>query len=100
MPIFSSVRVTVNPGTWSPLASLRSTMNSVMPSWPASGSVLATRRMKSARAPLVMKVFEPLMTYSSPSRRAVVRMPATSEPAPGSVIARQAIFSPLMPGTR
>ena len=30
-----------------------------MPSWRASGSVFATRRMKSARAPLVMKVFEP-----------------------------------------
>jgi hypothetical protein len=51
--------------------------------------------MKSARGPLVMKVFEPLITYSSPSRIAVVRMPATSEPAPGSVIPRQPIFSPF-----
>ena len=71
-----------------------------MPSWRASGSVFATRRMKSARGPLVMKVFEPVITYSSPSRIALVRMPATSEPAPGSVIPRQPIFSPLMPGTR
>ena len=31
--------------------------------------------MKSARAPLVMKVLEPLITYSSPSRTARVRMP-------------------------
>ena len=100
MPSFSSVRETVNPGTLLPSSSLRSTMNSVMPSWPASGSVFVTRRMKSARAPLVMKIFDPLITYSSPSRRAVVRIPATSEPAPGSVIPRQAIFSPLIPGTR
>ena len=31
-----------------------------------------------------MNVFEPLRTYSSPSRTAVVRNAATSEPAPGS----------------
>ncbi len=47
-----------------------------------------------------MKVFEPLITYSSPSRIAVVRIPATSEPAPGSVIPRQLISSPLIDGTR
>ena len=75
-------------------------MNSVIPSWPPSGSVLVTSTMKSARAPLVMNVFEPLITYSSPSRFAVVRMPATSEPAPGSVIPSEEIFSPLIPGTR
>jgi hypothetical protein len=56
--------------------------------------------MKSARGPLVMNVFEPLMTNSSPSRIAVVRMPATSEPAPGSVIPRLPTYSPLIPGTR
>ncbi len=56
--------------------------------------------MKSARAPLVMKIFDPLITYSSPSRIAVVRIPATSEPAPGSVIPSAPIFSPLIPGTR
>ena len=72
----------------------------MIPSWRASGSVFATRTMKSARGPLVMKVFEPLITYSSPSRIALVRIPATSEPAPGSVIPRQPIFSPLIPGTR
>ena len=54
--------------------------------------------MKSARAPLVMNVFEPLITYSSPSRIAVVRMPATSEPAPGSVIPSEPIFVALDPG--
>ena len=61
-----------------------------------SGRSCVTRTMKSARGPLVMKVLEPLITYSSPSRIAVVRMPATSEPAPGSVMPRQPIFSPLI----
>src|SRR3954453_17739840 len=39
------------------------------------------------------------MTYSSPSRTARVWMPATSEPASGSVMPRQRIFSPLIAGT-
>ena len=64
------------------------------------GSVFVTSTMKSARAPLVMNIFEPLITYSSPSRIALVRMPATSEPAPGSVIPSAPIFSPLIPGSR
>ena len=38
------------------------------------------------------------MTYSSPSRTARVLMPATSEPASGSVIPRQRIFSPAIAG--
>ena len=37
------------------------------------------------------------MTHSSPSRTARVRMPATSEPASGSVIPRQKISSPETP---
>ena len=41
----------------------------------------------SARMPEVMKIFSPSTTYSSPSRRAVVRIPARSDPVPGSVIA-------------
>ena len=90
----------LKPGTWLPSSSRRSTTNSVIPSWRASGSVFVTRTMKSARGPLVMNVFEPLITYSSPSRIAVVRMPATSDPAPGSVIPRQPIFVPLIPGSR
>ena len=39
------------------------------------------------------------MTHSSPSRTARVLMPATSEPASGSVMPRQRIFSPLIAGT-
>jgi hypothetical protein len=34
---------------------------------------------------LVMNALVPLMTHSSPSRRAVVSVPPASEPAPGSV---------------
>ena len=37
--------------------------------------------------PPVMNVFAPLTMKSSPSRTAVVRMPARSDPVPGSVIA-------------
>ena len=59
-----------------------------------------TSTMKSARTPFVMNVFEPLITYSSPSRTARVRMPATSEPAPGSVMPSEEIISPLIDGTR
>ena len=40
-----------------------------------------------ARDPAVTKIFSPLMTYSSPSRLAVVDTAAESDPKPGSVIA-------------
>jgi len=46
-----------------------------------------------------MNVFEPLITYSLPSFTALVLIPATSDPASGSVIPRQRIFSPLIAGT-
>ena len=48
--------------------------------------------------PLVMKVLDPVSTQSSPSRRAVVRSPCRSEPAPGSVIAIAVIISPRTNG--
>ena len=64
-----------------------------MPAGP-SGPVRTAVVKKSARMPEVMNVFEPLTTNSSPSRRAVVLMRATSEPPEGSVMARAAIFSP------
>jgi hypothetical protein len=47
-----------------------------------------------------MYVFEPLMTHSAPSRTARVLIPETSDPASGSVIPRQEIFSPRIEGTR
>ena len=46
-----------------------------------------------------MKVFEPLRTYSSPSRRAVERIePNASDPDPGSVMAHAPIFSKVTSG--
>ena len=45
-----------------------------------------------------MNVFEPDSTQSSPSRRAVVRRPCRSDPAPGSVIAMAVMSSPLVNG--
>ena len=98
MPIFSSLRETLKPGTVSPFSSRRSTTSRLIPSCAFEGSVLTTRTMKSARAPLVMNIFEPLTTNSSPSRIAVVRIAATSEPASGSVMPRQPIFSPPIAG--
>src|ERR687885_2995664 len=57
-----------------------------LPIW-SSDAQTTTR---SARSPEVTKIFSPFRTYSSPSRRAVVRMAAESEPASGSVMAIEA----------
>jgi hypothetical protein len=61
---------------------------------------MATTMAKSASFPLVMKVFSPLRIQSSPSGRAASLMLAASDPAPGSVIAKQEMRSPSMVGTR
>ena len=88
MPIFGSSRATANPG-----ASF-STTNAEMPGWPADGSVFAKTVYRCATPAFVMKRFEPSRTYSSPSRRAVVRMAAESEPDPASVSAYAQSHSP------
>ncbi len=44
--------------------------------------------------PWVTKVFTPSMTYASPSRSAVVSMPAASLPWPGSVLPSAPMSSP------
>ncbi|EWS62787.1 hypothetical protein Y695_03982 [Hydrogenophaga sp. T4] len=62
----------------------------------AVGSVLAATKYTSPCTPLVMNILLPLITQWSPSRTARVRMPATSEPASGSVTATAQIFSPRM----
>ena len=61
----------------------------------AAGSVLAITTATSATVPLVIHILLPLMTYPSPSRSAVVSMPATFEPWPGSEIHEQDADSPL-----
>jgi hypothetical protein len=81
MPIFGSIRPTSNPGASA------STTNAEMPAWPAAGSVFAKTTYTPATPAFVMNRFDPLMTYSSPSRRASERIAAESEPEPGSVSA-------------
>ncbi|SKZ12444.1 Uncharacterised protein [Mycobacteroides abscessus subsp. abscessus] len=49
---------------------------------------------RSQVAPLEMKVFAPVMAYSSPSRTARVLMACRSDPVPGSVMAMAPIHSP------
>ena len=56
LPIFFSFLL-----TWKPFTSVGK-VTIEMPACPASGCVFSIRVMKSARVPLVMKVFEPLMT--------------------------------------
>src|SRR5581483_109374 len=58
--------------------------NADIPFAPPLASVFAKTTVQAAYPAFVMNVFEPLMTYSSPSRTAVVFIDATSEPAPGS----------------
>ena len=59
------------------------------PRLPFCGSVTASTTATSATGALWMKIFSPLMIQSSPSRTARVLMLRASEPAPGSVIAKQ-----------
>ena len=66
-----------------------------MPECPASGSVFANTVYTLATPAFVMKRLEPLRTYSSPSRRAVVRIAALSLPEPDSVSAYAQSHSPL-----
>ena len=81
MPIFGSSRATSKPGASD------STTNAEIPPCPASGSVFANTVYRPATPAFVMNRFDPSRTYSSPSRRAVVRIAAESEPEPASVSA-------------
>jgi len=56
--------------------------------------------MKSASAPPLMCCLKPLMTQESPSRTARVRMPPTSEPAVGSLMASAVVISAAHRGRR
>ena len=85
----SSMGCTVMPGR------LASIMNQETFSWRGPpGLVQAIIQIRSAPWSLPTKIFCPLMTYSSPSRMAVVVTPARSEPAPGSVRSCQVRTSP------
>ena len=76
-PILSSCRP-----TWSPLVppSTRKQLIPLLPSTPVRAQTMIT----PARSPEVIHCLLPLITYSLPSRRAVVRSAAASEPACGS----------------
>ena len=67
---------------------------------PRSPEVFAATVSTSATGALVTQVFPPRRTQWSPRRSARVVMPATSEPAFGSVSANVAISSPRSAGTR
>ncbi|MNC32454.1 hypothetical protein D3C75_808070 [compost metagenome] len=56
--------------------------------------VLQTTTTRSDCTPLEMKVLEPVMTYSSPSRTARVLTACRSEPVLGSVMAIEPMASP------
>ena len=65
-----------------------------------SALVLASRHIQSACAPLVIHILPPLITKSSPRVAAVVRIAATSEPAPTSLTPRHGTRSPRIVGRR
>src|SRR5438067_2503900 len=71
-----------------------------IPWWPPSWVVLTAVTTKSARTPFVMKVLDPFTTHPPSTRRARVRMQATSDTASGSVMPRAPIFSPWIAVTR
>jgi hypothetical protein len=79
-PIFSSSRPMLNPGVSA------GTMNAVISASPLSVvPVRAVTMYVPAWPALVMNRLPPSMIQPSPSRRAVVRVPPASEPAPDSV---------------
>ncbi len=57
-----------------------------MPAWRAFRSDVAKATYQSATLPFEMKCLVPFRTKPSPTRRYVVDIPATSDPAPGSVM--------------
>ena len=90
MPILCSSLPIDTPGA------LDSTTNAEMPrEWPSLGSVTANTTNRSATPRFVIQFFSPLITHSSPSRTARVRMPPGSEPASTSDRAKAGVHSPL-----
>src|SRR5215831_16524257 len=88
----------VNPGV--PWSTRKADIAERSPRGPGSVPVTANSTTKSAISAWLMKCLVPLMTQSPPSRRARVFIERTSEPAPGSVIARQSWRSPRTVGSR
>ena len=94
MPNFSSARPTSKPEA--PV----SAMNALIPLWPRSGSTAAKMRQRSASRALEMNRLSPSMRQPPPARCALVWRAAASEPADGSLSAKQPSFSPLASARR
>ena len=62
--------------------------------------VFASKQTQSAWVAFVIHIFVPLIMKSSPSVRAVVFKPATSDPAPGSLTPIHATMSPAIAGAK
>src|SRR6266540_4809369 len=84
-PILCSFGLT-EPGAGSDVDAMKTTAVRSGDEYVLNGSkTFITNAVHAAWPAFVMNVFEPLRTYSSPLRTAVVFIAATSEPAPGSV---------------
>ena len=81
MPSLCSSLTTSMPGV--PLG----TTNDLIAALPLVLSTVAQTTTASLRPPAVTKIFSPLRTHSSPSRRAVAVIEPESDPDAGSVIA-------------
>jgi hypothetical protein len=93
-PSLGSERLTSNPSVPRATAKMDKPRDAL-----TSGLVRAATNTRSALTPLVMKIFDPLRRQPAPSRRAELLIPATSEPASGSVMAMAASVSPVsIPG--
>ncbi len=90
MPILCSVRSTAKPGR-----SVSTMKHEIRACRSAPGSVTANTVTRSATDPWLMKRFVPVITYSSPSATARVRMAAASEPASASVRAKAMSLRPV-----
>ena len=73
-------------------------MKQLMPFLPAPGSVIANRIVGWPIAAVEMNCLDPVSTYPSPSRTARVRSADASDPAPGSVSAKEPIAAPAAIG--
>src|SRR5713226_7366282 len=75
--------------TYTPLVFIGTQISDLL-RWAEPSAVLARGHIQSACVPLVDHILPPLITQSPPTRRAVVLIEATSEPAPTSDTPRQA----------
>jgi hypothetical protein len=83
---------------WRALVDKKAVISFLGPRGVSSSPVAMKAITKSAMSAWEMKCLVPFSTQSSPSCFALAFMPRRSEPAPGSVMARQSHFSPATQG--